>query len=84
MIQLLILDENIDEKITAQQQEIEKQVNKNFYLNKEYIWNKELVFKFKIAQEQPLISIRYNLNTILDEYQNDDIIYRKKIEVNLF
>lgn len=50
-------DENIDEKIAAQQSQIEKQ----------------------IAEEQPLISQKYDLTVLLNEYLEDDIIYRQKI-----
>ena len=52
-------DENLDDKITAQQEEIEKEV----------------------AKEQPLVSVRYNLDVLLEEYEATDDIYRKKIQV---
>lgn len=51
-------DENLDEKISAQQLEIEKEV----------------------AQEQPLVSIRYELNMLIDEYETTDDVYRKKLQ----
>jgi len=51
-------EENIDEKITEQQSQIEKQ----------------------IAEEQPLVSEKFDLNDLLKEYLPEDIIYRKKIE----
>jgi len=54
----IFIDENIDEKIAAQQSQIEKE----------------------IAQEQPLISQKFELNVLLDEYQVDDVIYRNKID----
>lgn len=50
-------DENIDEKIAAQQSQIEKE----------------------IADEQPLVSKKYDLGVLINEYQTDDLIYRKKI-----
>ncbi len=31
--------------------------------------------------EQPLISQLYPINTLLDEYHQDDVLYRKKIVV---
>lgn len=53
----LYQDENIDEKIVAQQSQIEKE----------------------IAENSPLVSRKYNLSVLLNEYSIDDVVYRQKI-----
>lgn len=53
----LYKDENIDEKIAAQQSKIEKE----------------------IAENSPLISTKFNLSVLLDEYSTEDTVYREKI-----
>ena len=73
-------DENIDEKITEQQSQIEKQVS-NFKI---FTYFSQWLFCWiKIAEEQALVSKKFDLNDLLKEYLPEDIIYRKKIEVSI-
>jgi hypothetical protein len=42
---------------------------------------KSMIKLKKVAQEQPLVSIRYELNMLIDEYETTDDVYRKKLQV---